>query len=124
MRLVFALSALGIIAAPTVLAATHNVDVGESGLTFDPSSLHAKVGDIVNFHFYSGDHSVAQSTFQSPCHPHQPKAIFSGFVNPSGGDKEADKMFSMRVNTTEPIFLYCSQEGHCPAGMVMVINPT
>ena len=124
MRFLFALTALGFTAVPSVLAAVHNVDVGEDGFTFSPNTVHAKVGDTVQFHFYAGDHSVAQSTFKSPCHPHSPKAIFSGFINPSGGDKEADEMFAMRVNTTDPIFLYCAQVGHCEAGMVMVINPT
>jgi hypothetical protein len=31
----------------------------------------------------------------------------------------------MIVNTTDPIWLYCSQtyDSHCQAGQVMVINP-
>jgi hypothetical protein len=32
-------------------------------------------------------------------------------------------MFSMTVNSTAPIWLYCSQGKHCQSGMAMVINP-
>ena len=103
-------------------AKVHNVDVGNGGFIFSPKSLTAKVGDHVNFHFFAGDHSVAQSTFAAPCVPSGPKAIYSGFLNPSGGS-EASEMFSMRVNTTAPLWLYCSRFGHCQSGMSMVINP-
>ena len=106
---------------PFTLATTFDVDVGESGFTFSPDTITAKVGDVVNFHFYPGDHSVTQSTFEAPCKPSGANAIFSGFINSNSG--EAKTMFSMPVNTTDPIWLYCAQVGHCATGMAMVINP-
>jgi plastocyanin len=106
---------------------TYDVDVGKSGLTFEPSILHASVGDTINFHFWPSNHSVAESTFDKPC---QPKSggidihpIFSGFI-PSK-QSSSDTMFSMKVNTSDPVWLYCSQTevDHCKNGQVMVINP-
>lgn len=32
-------------------------------------------------------------------------------------------MFLVTINTTDPIYYYCGQIGHCQAGMVGVINP-
>jgi len=107
----------------TALGKVHDVDVGKSGFTFSPSTVTAAVGDHVNFHFYGGDHSVSQSLFIAPCQPSGPKAIFSGFINPTDYSQQASKMFSMRVNSTAPIWLYCSQVEHCQLGMAMVINP-
>lgn len=104
-----------------VSAAVHNVDVGKSGLVFDPNSLTAAMGDTVNFHFYPGDHSVAQSTGSAPCVPSGADAIYSGFINPTSG--EDSKMFQIAINSTDPIWLYCSQISHCQSGMAMVINP-
>jgi len=119
------IQSLGLLAllSSTALSIVHDVDVGNGGLVFNPDSIKAKVGDHVNFHFYAGEHSVAESLFKSPCAPSGPKAIYSGFQNPSGSSEEAKLMFSMRVNTTDPIWLYCSQVEHCQNGMSMVINP-
>lgn len=33
-------------------------------------------------------------------------------------------MFRVTVNTTEPLFYYCSVGAHCPNGMVAAVNPT
>lgn len=117
----YTLLTVGGLLTPLTFAATFDVDVGKSGFVFDPDTIDAQVGDIVNFHFYPGDHSVAQSTFEAPCQPSSPNAIFSGFINSGSG--EAKTMFSMSVNTTDPIWLYCGQVGHCASGMAMVINP-
>jgi len=119
------IQSLGLLAllSSTALSIVHDIDVGNGGLTFTPDHITAKVGDHVNFHFFAGGHSVAQSLFKSPCAPSGPKAIYSGFQNPSGSSEEAKLMFSMRVNTTDPIWLYCSQVEHCQNGMSMVINP-
>lgn len=32
-------------------------------------------------------------------------------------------VFTLTINDTNPIWLYCAQVGHCQAGMVAVINP-
>jgi plastocyanin len=98
-----------------------NVDVGRSSLEFKPSIVHASVGTTVNFHFYPGDHSVAQSTFANPCVPSGPDAIYSGFVHTTNG--EANIMFVINVTDMDPMWLYCSNSFHCAVGMAMVINP-
>lgn len=97
------------------------IDVVASGITYKPDTINATEGTTINFHFYPGDHAVAQSTFESPCVPSGPDAIYSGGFNPYSG--LASNMFSMRVNNTNPIWLYCSRLLHCREGMVMVINP-
>ncbi|KAJ5935212.1 hypothetical protein N7466_004759 [Penicillium verhagenii] len=102
-------------------SAVHSVDVGEDGFTFDPDTLTVSAGDKVEFHFYPGNHSVAQSSFAKPCQPLSDTSIFSGFVAPTSG--ESDMVFTLTVNDTDPIWLYCAQIGHCQAGMVAVINP-
>lgn len=98
-----------------------DVDVGKHGLNFEPPMVMAGPGTKINFHFYPGDHSVAQSTYDNPCVPSGTDPIYSGFVNPSYG--EASKMFTINITDTSPIWIYCSQSFHCSAGMAMVINP-
>lgn len=97
-----------------------DVKVGASGLTFSPSSVQANVGDMINFHFYPSNHSVAESSFSSPCQQTE-SGIWSGFIPSSSG--AASMMFSVMVNDTKPHWIYCSQHSHCQNGMVMVINP-
>ncbi|KIW34690.1 uncharacterized protein PV07_01454 [Cladophialophora immunda] len=113
----YTLLSLGALAS----AATFDVNVGQNGFTYSPDTVKAAVGDTVNFHFYPGDHTVTQSPFDSPCQPVSGNAINSGVINSNSG--QASTMFSMRVNSTDPLWLYCGQVGHCAAGMAMVINP-
>lgn len=94
-----------------------DVDVGEDGFVFKPSVVMANPGDKVEFKFYPGVHSVANSDFGDPCHPSQANQIWSGFV------EDTRMRFVLEVNDTTPIWLYCAQVGHCAAGMSMVINP-
>lgn len=100
---------------------THDIKVGENGLKMDPDTLTASPGDLINFHFYSTNHSVAESTFDKPCEPKE-NGIFSGFFAAGSGKDEASQVFSMRLNGTEPVWLYCAKDEHCKAGQVMVIN--
>lgn len=99
---------------PLVLSAKIHVDVGKSGLTFNPSSITAAVGDEVQFEFYPSGHSVAQSSFDKPCQGSS-GGFYSGFpVQPNG--------FTINITDTNPIYFFCSQIGHCNAGMVGAIN--
>jgi plastocyanin len=101
---------------------THDVKVGANGLKFDPDTLTASPGDLINFHFYAANHSVAQSSFDKPCQPVEGgNGIFSGFF-PVSGKEEASQVFSMRLNGTDPVWLYCAQGEHCKGGQAMVIN--
>lgn len=107
---------------PLALAATHTITLGDDGkLAFAPDTVTAAVGDTLIFEFYPGGHSVAQSTFDAPCQA-SPGGIFSGFFNPPGPD-EADTVFEVTVSSTDPMWLFCAQVGHCNAGMAMVVNP-
>ena len=103
------LPALSAVAVAKVI----QVQVGASGLVFEPDSVTAAKGDVLNF-MISSDHSVAQSTFDSPCAPKGSDAIYSGFDA---------KTFVVTVNSTDPLWFYCSTPGHCSSGMVMAVNP-
>ncbi|GFF41255.1 hypothetical protein IFM51744_04743 [Aspergillus udagawae] len=102
-------------------SAIHTVDVGEHGFTFVPDTLSVSPGSKVEFHFYPGNHSVAQAAFSKPCHPLSQSSFFSGFFPATNG--ESSDVFTLTVNDTNPIWFYCGQIGHCQAGMVGVINP-
>ncbi|ESZ89891.1 hypothetical protein SBOR_9727 [Sclerotinia borealis F-4128] len=104
-------------------ATTHTVVVGSSNtdlLVFTPQELNAKTGDKVEFQFSERNHTVTQSAFDSPCQP-MANAIHSGFV-PTTANQSMVTTFTMTVNSTAPMFLYCAQGKHCQAGMVMTIN--
>ena len=101
-------------------AAQHDIAVGRGGLRFDPSVTTAATGDTVVFHFYPRNHSVARSSFESPCN-HIENGFYSGFIPSSNG--EAPDTFVITVSDSNPIWLYCPQFGHCQGGQVGVINP-
>ena len=62
------------------------VTVGQNGLSFTPDSLNATVGSFVEFHFFPPTHSVAQSSFSSPCSPpSNGTGFWSGLIQSSGG---------------------------------------
>lgn len=48
-------------------------------------------------------------------------AINSGFV-PVAANQSMITTFTMTVNSTDPMFMYCAQGKHCQAGMVLTIN--
>jgi len=101
---------------------THSVVAGLGGLHFDPDNVVAQVGDVVEWHFLPKNHSVAQSSFGSPCKPLDATSFFSGFQpTPSG---QAPNVFQIVVTDNNPIWYYCAQTdgNHCQAGMAGVIN--
>jgi plastocyanin len=113
------LSGLALLLRLAASQTVHNVNVGQSGLSFSPNSISAAVGDIVQFTFFPGGHSATQGAFDTPCNPGSvSNGFFSGFVDPSSGN-----VFQVTINSTDPIWFYCSQVGHCEAGMVGAINP-
>ena len=44
-----------------------DINVGKNGLTFEPASVTAALGDELRFHFYPNTHSVAQGIFSKAC---------------------------------------------------------
>ncbi|KOS22016.1 hypothetical protein ESCO_002345 [Escovopsis weberi] len=101
-----------------------NVAVGpDGGLTIEPSTIQAEVGDNVDFTFLGGNHGLSSADFGTPC---QPPANGGGFW--TDFQKVADVgvvTFRVPINDTKPIWLYCAQKiaEHCQSGMVAVINP-
>lgn len=90
-----------------------------------PNVVRAKVGDVVQFQFSSGNHTVTQSLETEGCQPLQAKeagALHSGHIPFQDGQTEVGT-FSMVVQSTDPMFLYCATGPHCQTGQVMVINP-
>lgn len=92
----------------------HQVTVGPA-FSYTPDSLTAEEGDWIEFTFGRG-HDVAQSTFDNPCVPVEGGGVYSGIL--ADGD-----VWRFQVNSTDPLWLYCSVPGHCQNGMAMVINP-
>ncbi|KAL0063757.1 hypothetical protein AAF712_009314 [Marasmius tenuissimus] len=103
-----------------VVAQTHSVSVGKGGLNFDPTSLtDVKEGDTIMFTFEAKNHSVVQSTFDSPC-AKKADGEDSGFQDASA----APIVWNMTVKDANATWFYCSQTDHCKGGMVFAINPT
>ncbi|KAL9116958.1 MAG: hypothetical protein Q9187_006511 [Circinaria calcarea] len=106
----------------TTNSTVFTVTVGLGGrLLFNPQTIFAPVGATVQFAYYPQNHSVAQSSFESPCAPLD-NGIFSGYVPVSANQSLTS--FVISINDTNPIYLYCSQMQHCQAGMVAIINPS
>ncbi|KAK7555799.1 hypothetical protein IWX46DRAFT_588130, partial [Phyllosticta citricarpa] len=110
--------------------------------TYQPESITAAPGDVVQFNFLQLNHTITQSTFENPCAKAR-GGFDSGFV--VNQDGRPGLQFSVRVNDTNPICklgsscsfsiagdlligldgcvgAYCAQETHCGKGMVFAIN--
>lgn len=104
----------------------HVVTVGANGTTtFTPNNVVAAVGDMVQFQFAGGNHTVTQSTFDQPCEPIASNSnitgFYSGFMPVAAGATDT-AAFTIAINNTTPIWVYCSQASHCQKGMNLVIN--
>lgn len=97
------------------------VVVGGPQDTFVPNSVVAAVGDIVQFQFSNGNHTVTQSTVDQACTP-MDAGVHSGHIPFEDGQTDVGT-FNMPVTSTDPMFLYCATGPHCQNGQVMVINP-
>ncbi|THV05892.1 hypothetical protein K435DRAFT_960923 [Dendrothele bispora CBS 962.96] len=111
----------------TALATNFDVAVGPNGnLVFYPEYVIAQQGDTVNFVFHPKNHTVTQSSFDSPCVPID-GGLNSGFMPvPEGSEGGGLPNWSVTVNDTNPVWLYCQQTNpfsHCGKGMVFAINP-
>ncbi|OCK83632.1 hypothetical protein K432DRAFT_173661 [Lepidopterella palustris CBS 459.81] len=110
-------------------AMTHTVTVGgvvanptgtpTPNLLYQPESIVANVGDMVEFVFLQANHTVTQSSFANPCVKME-GGVDSGFMpNPSGSP---GVNFMMPVTVSTPTWFYCKQKGHCGKGMVFAVN--
>ncbi len=61
---------------------------GQGGLTFDPETVTAEVGDELDFRFFPSNHSVASGDFTNACHPspQSSQAFCSGFIAVNKGE--------------------------------------
>jgi hypothetical protein len=97
------------------------VIVGGPQDTFIPNTITAAVGDIVQFQFSNGNHTVTQSTADTACTPME-GGIHSGHIPFEDGQTEVGT-FNMPITSTDPMFLYCATGPHCQEGQVMMVNP-
>lgn len=64
---------------PLSLAKDIPVKVGDQGNDFNPKTITGAKGDVVVFSFSGGLHSVAQGSFDKPCHPVD-NGFYSDFI--------------------------------------------
>jgi plastocyanin len=122
----FAFLSLALALSPLVSAAIVDIQVGAAALTYSPEAIFAQPGDQVVFHFHAKNHTVTQSSFASPCGA-KAGGISSGFMPVAANQTDNLPTFTVTVNDTNPIWIYCSQgantaASHCGAGMVFSIN--
>jgi len=102
-----------------------DVFVGLYGaITYNPIWVTANPGDEIRFKFVSKNHTVTQSSFNSPCSPLE-HGLDTGFQFVGTNNETITKSFIF-PNTTDPLWFYCRQNvpfSHCGQGMVFAINP-
>ncbi|KAG2075883.1 hypothetical protein BDR04DRAFT_1090647 [Suillus decipiens] len=112
-------------ATPT--STDHKVVVGGSTLTYTPSNITAQIGDTVTFQFMQKNHTATQSTFADPCRALTLTST-SGQVGFDSGFMAVASTattfptYTVKINDTAPIWVYCKQTGHCGQGMVFSVN--
>ena len=111
-----------VLAATSASAANTQVQVGNGGLTFNPSSVNASAGDTITFTFYPKNHTATQVSFDDPCEPLD-DGLDSDFM-PVANTSATAPTFVITVNDTTPLWFSCQQTGHCEQGMVFAVNPT
>lgn len=105
-----------------------SVSSANKSLAFYPDNLKAAAGDMIQFQFLAGNHSVVQSNFDNPCTPIQAHVanatgFFSGYMNVAASAASGQiPVYTVEVKDTKPLWVYCSQGKHCQAGMAMVVN--
>jgi plastocyanin len=119
-----ALALLPFVASQTI----HNVNVSDTtgDLTFTPEAIFANPGDQVIFEFFPKNHTVTQSSFANPCGK-KDGGFNSGFTPVAANSSNANPTYTVTVNDTTPIWVYCAQaantaNSHCGKGMVFAIN--
>ncbi|KAK3990745.1 hypothetical protein QBC44DRAFT_264213 [Cladorrhinum sp. PSN332] len=104
------------------------VTVAQNGsLTYSPNKISAQPGEFVQFQFLAGNHTITQSTFDNPCQPvamHTNATGFHSGFQPVAASANMGMIptYTIQINNTNPLWLYCAQGRHCENGMAMVIN--
>jgi len=101
---------------------------GTAALVFNPQVITANVGDLINFEFHGGNHTVTQSSFANPCTQQfntvtQQDGFSSPFM-PFDATSGQIGVFTLEVTqTANPIWFFCARKPHCHSGMYGAINP-
>lgn len=102
------------------------VQVGQNGFFFDPPTVTAQVGDIISFVFSGSNHTVTQSSSDTPCSP-LAGGFSSGLVAEDGVIASSPVVWNLTVeDVSSTIWYFCENtqpQNHCNAGMVGAINP-
>ena len=97
-------------------------------LAYFPEKITAAPGTMVQFQFLAGKHTVTQSTFDNPCVPignvnASAAGVFSGAMDVAAAKAQGVlPTYTVMINDTKPVWLYCTTGNHCASGMSMVIN--
>jgi plastocyanin len=75
---------------------------GSAGLVFVPDTVNAAVGDSVVFVFHSQNHTVTQSTFDTPC-VKMAAGMDSGFMPNPNDTIVPPPMMAMQVTVATPL---------------------
>jgi len=107
----------------------HRVIVGgPNGLVYTPNTVTAAAGDTVTFEFQASNHTATQSSFADPCRKLALTSTtgqigFDSDFQPASANATVFPTYTISVNDTTPIWVYCRQTGHCGKGMVFAVNP-
>ncbi|TVY69039.1 putative GPI-anchored cupredoxin [Lachnellula suecica] len=104
-------------------AATYTI-FADTNPVFTPSSLDASIGDTVIFRFESGNHTITQSTFDTPCQKLSTDGLDSGYMANINSDVQPPPQISLNVTSKAPQWFYSEQSGDCGNGMTFALNPT
>lgn len=125
----FSTLSLALLFAPAAFAAVHDVQVGgpNGELQFYPEAIGAHPGDQVVFHFNPKNHSVVQSSLDSPCAPKEGGVRSEFFAVMANATQESRPTWTITINDTTPFWAYCPQARdtpnfHCGKGMVFSVN--
>jgi len=126
--MLFSLLSIALALLPFAAGTVHDIQVGGNNgtLVYDPNAIAANPGDQVVFHFHPKNHTVTQSSFASPC-GHLAGGIDSGFMPVAENTTDNFPTYTITVNDTKPLWIYCRQAAntpasHCGQGMVFAVN--
>jgi plastocyanin len=99
--------------------ATHTVIVAPTKgvLRYVPFAVNASVGDTVLYRWGAGPHTVTMGSTLEICNKSSSAGTFASGMQNAGFE------FSVVVNDTKPLFVYCAVPTHCQKGMFGVVNP-
>ncbi|PFH52147.1 hypothetical protein AMATHDRAFT_74434 [Amanita thiersii Skay4041] len=96
----------------------------DAGKVFQPQSVKANTGDVVEFEFKSGNHTATQSTFASPCIPaHNTNETINGFDSGFRNAGNGTAVTTLPVTITDPnTTIWFFDFNTCAKGGVGAIN--